>query len=225
MRNNTSSKLTSYFLVILSIVAISYSFVKQMNIDNKEQITPEQIQKQIKDTLEESKNKPSDYPDYESLKTLTKLTLAKDFESWTPGSKKQTSKIIETVVLDKGELSKGYVYLKASVDGIAALTQWESLYMTMNYRGGHIFRPQSLAIPGSDKTELLYALNDIPYLTAAPYNEQSLPARTNWFGLFTNSNRILVTSFISSLRRATIEELSIYYSCKVDNDCSLSKLN
>lgn len=222
MKNKFSSRFTSYMLVVLSIVMVIYSLIKQTETANKEKTLSPQVQEQIQQTVEKSLNKPSKFSDYESLKELKKLTLASNFISYTPGSQMDITKIIETIVLNKGMLSKGYIYIKASIDE-KALTQWESIYMTMNYNGGHLFRPQSLTMPQGDKTELLYALNDIPFLRDIPYNEQTTPYRTNWFGMFSENNRIVVTAFISSLRPAKIEELTIYYSCGENSDCLLSK--
>lgn len=123
--------------------------------------------------------------------------------------------------MDKGVLSKGYIYIKASMNG-GSLTQWESISIIMNGVGGHLFRPQSLPTPNNEKkTELLYALNYIS-LTDIPYNEQNTPHIVNWFELFNEGNTIEVYSFISSLRPALIDEISIYYQCAKDSDCLLT---
>lgn len=208
----------------MSAVLVAYSFIKQTEITDREKNIPqqvkEQVKEQIKDALEESTSKASEYPDYSSLKGLKKLILQENFVSWTPKAQKDPAKIVQTVVVDKGVMAKAYVYIKASVDN-SALTQWESFYLTMNYKGGHLFRPQSLPTPNGDKTELLFALNDVPFLGTVPYNERLIPFRTNWFNLFGDGRKILVTAFISSLRPAKIEELAIYYSCEVNSDCLL----
>lgn len=222
MRKNNTSKFTSYLIVIISMILMVYSFVKQIEITNKEKTIPQQVQEQVKVAIEETTNKASEFPDYSSLKGLNKLILRENFVSWTPRAQKDPSKIVETIIIDKGSLAKAYIYIKASIDD-SALTQWESIYMTMNYRGGHLFRPQSLQVPKGNKTELLYALNDIPYLITIPYNERSAPSRTNWFSLLNDNNKILVTAFISSLRPTKIEELTIYYSCEINSDCLLTK--
>lgn len=224
MKKSKSSRITSYVIVFISMVMVVYSFVQQILITNKEKTLSQQVHEEVKKTLDESFNQPSEQPDYNSLSTLHKLILKDNFESWTPQSNTEPSKMMQTVVVDRGSLAKGYVYIKASVDN-KALTLWESIYMTMNYRGGHLFRPQSLPVPKRDKTELLYSLNDIPFLNNIPYNEQVAPGRTNWFNLFTNNNRIQVVAFISSLRPAKFEELALYYSCEFNSDCFLSKLN
>ncbi len=115
---------------------------------------------------------PSDYPDYESLQHLVSLPIENNFESWTPNSKTEDAKSIKKIVIEKGALSKGYLYIEASIDG-KPLTQWESIYIKMNNLGGHLFRPQSLPVPTIDKTELLFALNDIPYIEL-PYSEHKI---------------------------------------------------
>lgn len=165
---------------------------------------------------------PSDYPDFDSLPKLKRLVLAKDFESWTPGGKISDIKLVTKIVVQKGSLSKGYLFIRASVNG-GPLTQWESVYVKMNYRGGHIFRKLSLATPTSNSTQLLFALNQVPYLANGSYSELRSPLFTDWFPLFRDRNEIDVMSFISSLRPAKIDELTLYYQCLNDEKCQLTK--
>lgn len=162
----------------------------------------------------------SDYPDYEATKNMKSLSLANDFESWTPDANIDTKKVINTVIVEKGSLAKGYLYVKASLNE-KPLTQWESIYVKMNSLGGHLFRPQSLPVPPADKTELLFALNDVPYIMGLPYSEQKMPARVSWFGLFKDKQSINVVSFISSLRQAKIDNLILFYQCIDDSVCEL----
>ena len=165
---------------------------------------------------------PSDYPDYESLQHLVSLPIENNFESWTPNSKTEDAKSIKKIVIEKGALSKGYLYIEASIDG-KPLTQWESIYIKMNNLGGHLFRPQSLPVPTIDKTELLFALNDIPYIEL-PYSEQKSANeiyRTNWFNLFKDNQIIEINAFISSLRPAKIDKMILYYQCIDDDLCEL----
>ena len=118
----------------------------------------------------------SEYPDYSSLKDLKKLVIVENFQSWTPNSDPKTFKSIERMILEKGNITKGYIYVKTSINN-KAFSSWESIYMKMNDNGGHLFRPNSLPVPKSDKTELLFALNNIFYLPSIPYSETKTPKK------------------------------------------------
>lgn len=208
----------SFFLFFLAIVLLIFSVKQQFD----EKKRSEALQKQIQKTVDQAvQQKPSELPDYESLTRLKKLEVVTNFESWTPNSELDPTKMSRRIILNKGSLAKGYIYLRISLDG-KTLSQWESIYVKMNDRGGHLFRPQSLAVPKSDKTEMLFALNYIPFLFDIPYNERFTPAVTNWFELFTPNNEIDFVSFISSRKPTIIEEISIYYECSKDSDCLLS---
>ena len=234
---NSSLGITFFFLVLTAIMV--FLSIKQQTDSTKqtEQLST-QISNKVAQDLEKKIqiSKPqSKFSDYDSLATLKKLSLAKNFESWSPNSQIHPNMIYKTVILDKGELARGYLYIKASLDENSvinksitpipenrSLTTWESIYLTLNGTGGHLYRPQSLPLPNNNnKTELLYALNNIPYLQDIPYNERSTPFTADWFSLFSDGSSIQVISFISSLRKAHLEEVTIYYQCVKDSDCLL----
>jgi|SRR3989338_3379169 len=208
----------SIFLFSLAVLLLIFSIKQQFDEKKRSEALQEQIQKTVDEAVQQ---KPSELPDYESLTRLKKLEVVPNFESWTPQSVLDPSKMSRKIILNKGSLAKGYIYLRLSLDG-RALSQWESIYVKMNDRGGHLFRPQSLAVPKSDKTELLFALNYIPFLFDIPYNERFTPAVTSWFELFIPNNEVDFISFISSRKPAIIEEISLYYECSKDSDCLLS---
>lgn len=158
----------------------------------------------------------SEFPDFLQLSTMKKLPVIQNFESWTPNAVLENAKVVNTMVVEKGQIAKAYVFVQASLNN-SALTQWESIYLKFNNLGGHLFRPQSLPVPPSDRTKLLFAVNDIPYLPGTPYSEQKIPKRTDWFPLFKEGSEINIVGFISSLRPAKIEEISLYYEC-IDGD-------
>lgn len=210
------------FLLSLAVLLLIFSVKQQFEAKKQSEVIQNQVQKTVDQAIQQSQTqKSSELPDYESLTRLKKLILVSGFESWTPNSELDPTKMSRKIILNKGSLAKGYIYLKVSLDG-KALSQWESIYVKMNDRGGHLFRPQSLEVPKSDKTELLYALNYIPYLFDIPYNERFIPAVTNWFEFFTPNNEVEVTSFISSRKPAILEEIALYYECSKDSDCLLS---
>ncbi len=175
---------------------------------------------------------PSQYPDYDSvMSTSTEASstyklfkiIDQPFTSWTPEKAKQEDKMFNiTIKRTGGQLSAAYLHIKVS-RGDKPFTAFDSIYLLFNDVGGHLFRSQSLPVPPGDKTELLYAMNYVPYLKSIPYSESRTPSAVNWFDIFNGSNNITVDSFISSLHESEIEEMSIYYQCTKDEECSLSK--
>jgi len=223
MKNNKQKiNLTSSIaILVLSIIVIIFAYQQQTDIKNQNKLNTQEIKKEVVKTIKENIAELPNFPDYDSLSKLNQVTLVSNFVSWTPSTIVSQDKAKRVLILDKGELSKAYIYIKASLND-KALTQWESIYLTMNWIGGHLFRPQTLPIPSSNKTELLYAINYLPYLTEIPYNEQSQPSIANWFPYFTEGNTIEVNTFISSLRPALLEEITLYYQCVKDSDCLLT---
>lgn len=219
-KNNNKNVPVGIFFLILSIITIYFAFSQQTELNKQQQKTTQEI-KEVKQTIKKSEKKSSDYPDFDSLSQLNKVTIVSNLTSWTPSSNLNDDKVKKVLILEKGQLAKAYVYIKTSLDN-KPLTQWESVYLTMNWVGGHLFRPQSLPIPPSNKTELLYAINYIPYLNILPYNEQNTPLIADWFPYFIDGNRIEIYTFISSLRPALLDEITIYYQCVENSDCLLT---
>lgn len=223
--NKGSSKETlanlvfSTALVFLALATLFFSTRQKRSDEQLKKEITESVAKEVSEVVDSKSS--SDYPDYDSLQRIKKLTIVNNFESWTPHSDLEDSKIKTAIIVEKGKLTKGYVYIKASLDG-KALTSWESIYLKLNNIGGHLFRPKSLPLPKSDKTELLYSLTEIPYIRQHPYSENIVPATTNWFVHFYPDSQISLDSFISSLKPAILEELSIYYDCEKDIECLLT---
>ncbi len=226
MSENKKSNIgVSIFLFLIAITLIGFSLKRQFDLEKTNEELSEKISQQVSQEVvkkvDEATSKPSDFPDFNSLSRLQRLIVVDNFKSWTPETKLQEDKIKKVIVLDRGSLSKGYVYIRISLDE-KALTKWESIYMKLNDSGGHLFRKESLAVPPSEKTEILYALDSIPYLQSTPYSEMKVPFYADWFQLFRNDEKIKMLAFISSLRPALIEEISFYYQCVENDDCHLS---
>lgn len=222
--SNHSTLLVQLFVLGVAIVSwlISTYVIGQIRKNTQENVTS-QVSSQFKEAIAdiEKEKIASTYPDYNSLGNLKKLNIISNFESWTPDSNVYPDKTQTVVVLDKGELSKGYLYVKTSVDN-GPLSRWESIFIQMNFRGGHLLRTKGLPVPQGEKTELLYALDDISYVITVPYKENDEYSKTNWFNLFKQGSQIRIDAFISSLKPALIEEVSLYYECKINTECSLS---
>jgi transcription antitermination factor NusG len=217
------------FLFILAAILLFFSVKQQLNTektskelsDKISQKVAEDVKKELSDIIKESEQKISEYPDYFSIENLKKLDIVKNFSSWTPNASVDDNKMVREIILEKGNIAKGYIYIKTSIND-QAFSSWESIYIKMNNVGGHLFRPNSLPIPKSDKTELLYTLDNISFLSSVPYSETKTPQKANWFDFFKDNNKIQVITFISSLKPAMIEEISLYYDCISGSDCLLT---
>lgn len=168
----------------------------------------------------EPEPKPSEYPDYDILKSLNALTLIENKVSWSPEGIKEKIIRYEVKLKSTGQFAKIYLYAEVSSTN-KPFTQYESLYIRFNNEGGHIFRPQSLKIPADTTTRLLYAINNIPYLPSIPYSENKTPLTTNWFNFFKDDLLITVNIFVSSLKPAMLNKIILYYDCVDGSDCKI----
>jgi len=169
---------------------------------------------------EKPKPKPSEYPDYDSLKDLIPLTIIENKISWSPEAKVENIIGYQKQLKSTGQFARIYFYAESSVNN-KPLTQYETLYVKFNNTGGHLFRPQSLKIPADTITRLLYAINNVPYLSSIPYSESKIPLTTNWFNFFKDDSLITVNIFISSLKPAVINKIILYYDCAEGSDCKI----
>lgn len=217
------------FLFILAGILLFFSVKQQLNTektskelsDKISQKVTEDVKKELLDIIKEGEQKISEYPDYFSLNNLKKLDIVQNFSSWTPNASVDENKMIKEIILERGSIANGYIYVKTSINN-QAFSSWESIYIKMNNIGGHLFRPNSLPIPKSNKTELLYTLDNISFLSSVPYSEIKTPLKANWFDFFKDNNKIQIVAFISSLKPAIIEEISLYYDCVSGSDCLLT---
>ncbi len=159
--------------------------------------------------------------EYQDLAGMQRLELVEDFASWTPGAKVEAEKTRSVTIDVKGEVAKAFLTVKASLDG-KPLTKYESIFVKLNDEGGHLFRPQSLETPDADVTSLLYELNGVPVLASIPYDESRTPEKADLAATLQGGKSARLTAFVSSLRPALIEKLSISYVCADGSDCALT---
>ena len=169
---------------------------------------------------EKPQPKPSEYPDYDSLKDLTHLTIIDNQISWSPEASLEKIISYPKQLESTGQFARIYLYAEVSIDN-KPLTQYESLYVKFNNIGGHLFRPQSLKIPSDTITKLLYAINNVPYLMHVPYSENKTPLATDWFQFFGDGSSVNLYTYISSLRPATINKVVLYYGCAEGSNCKI----
>lgn len=159
---------------------------------------------------------------YDDLAGMQQVQLAKDFASWTPDAKLEDEKTRTLSLAVKGQITKAFLAVKASVGG-KPLTKYESIFVKFNDDGGHLFRPQSLETPSdAASTSLLFDLNALPVLPSVPYDETRTPDTANPAALLKDGRTVKLTAFISSLRPALIEDLTVSYVCADGSDCSIA---
>lgn len=221
------------FMLVLALTLFIFSFIQQLNKSKEEKKISDTVTKKLDDfkkeipkKLEENKIDSSKYKIFYSLKNLKKLEIAKDTTNWVPKGKKSNIHAYKKNIIVSGSFSKIYLYVKVSVHD-EPLLRAESVYLKIwniidkeGKTGGHLFRPLTLPIPNSKVTEMLFDLKYIPYIKTQPYNEDDMPLETNWNEMFKDSTSLRLLTFISSKRKATIEEISIYYKCDGAN-CGL----
>ena len=158
---------------------------------------------------------------YGDLAGMQRLELAQDFASWTPGATVEDEKVRTGLLAVSGHVTKAYLTVKASVEG-KPLTKYESVFVKLNDAGGHLFRPMSLPTPEFASTSLLYAMNAVPVLPSVPYDESRTPETADLSALLLDGKTVKLTAFISSLRPALLEEMSIAFVCANDEACAIS---
>lgn len=170
---------------------------------------------------------PSEFPDWEAYSVMDKkLELVSDQESYVSSANSIVGRVNKTISRT-GVISQGYLYVRVHVAGEKPLTIFDSAYVRIDSTPGHLFRPNSLDVPPSETTELLFGLQEVPYLSSLPYSETRTPSKTNWLSIINALPEVPFSAFLSSNRRGGhIEEISIGYLCAedeegVETDCSL----
>ena len=158
---------------------------------------------------------------FSDLDGLDKVSIAENFESWTPNAEVDPSKRISVSLKIEGAPEQVFLYVRATVEG-EQLTKFDSIYFKLVNAGGHLFRPDSLLSSDDQTTELLFDLKDLPYFASVPYDETKTPEQADLTSILASKDSVLVTAFISSLRPAKFEELAILYGCPDGEACSIS---
>jgi len=170
-----------------------------------------------------SGRKPSEFPDFEAYKSFNKkIILVKDNASYVTIDYKKIGEVKKRLLV-KGKFRRAYLFINASVDNGKPLTVYDSIYILLNYRGGHILRNQSLSVPASDTTQLLYDMRKIPYLTGLPYSETKQPLHADWLNEINSKKEIPFYTFLSSWRiGGMIKEITIAFECEENSKCDIS---
>ena len=195
--------------------------------------TPKVIEKEVVFTSPTSTPiQASEYPDFDAIKDMKKLSLLENFKTYTPNGEFYQNFTDYNIILRTGKIARGYIEFEASINN-KPLTSWESLYFKALYDredhynyGGHIFRDDSLRVPAGSKTHLLYALNNIPFIANLDYLWLKKPQKLDLFQIINNYKQVNFLTYISSLNPAQIDSIKIYYECDESVDkgvCELDK--
>src|SRR3989338_7864194 len=221
--NNKSQALLGFVggVSLMMIALVVIYFVQQLSSSRtqkrllEEQAKKiEELQKQIQDIPKTPEEKIA-FPDfYVATKDMKRVTPISETTSFV---NKTTNSIvgIKTITLSRqGKIARGYLLVKASVDSGRPLTIYDSVYVKLNYVGGHLLRNKSLLVPSASGTTLLYPLNSIPYLPDIPYNETRVGSTTDWLEKLNGSSEPVVLAFLSSAREGgLLKEITLAYEC------------
>lgn len=216
MDEKTIKKLNTFISAVFIIAALFFfgAAIANRNSDTAPKPKP-------KPETESPSSVTSETQEYNDLDGMKRLEIAKSFASWTPGAQVESEKVESANLQVVGNISKAYLNVKASVEG-KPLSKYESFFLKFNDVGGHLFRPLSLKTPDDASTSLLYELSDVPVLPSVPYDEKRTPEKFNLTDLLIGGKTVKLTAFISSLRPALIEEMSISYVCVDSSECAIS---
>ncbi len=115
------------------------------------------------------------------------------------------------------------------VDYNRPLTVWDGFYFKMSKLGGHIIADEnSLAIPPGEISKYLYDLRAISYYPTIKDKENVTNRKNNinLFVLLQDGVTFDVVAAISSDRPGRVmKEVSIYYECFMDSECTIKEIN
>lgn len=181
-----------------------------------------EIQKDL-NTIKEQIN----LSDYSKKDTLKKAIVASNFRNSVKNNKPNAT--IEKTILVTENISYGYLYVKASVPE-GSLLPYDSIYVKLASNlnsqyteiGGHLRRDKSFEVPkNSSSTEVLYDLQNVFYKASVPYDEKTTAISADFLKLLNEGQGTKIISFTSTLREGTISELSFYYECESQTQCSI----
>lgn len=206
-----------------ALILVSIGVVALIILDNttgifrtpREKITEKEVQVM-------PKPKPSEYPDYEAYKSLpNKIILVNNNPSFVTKDYKKIGEA-EKQFLVKGKFNRAYIFIDVSVDNGSPLTVYDSIYILLKNKGGHILRNKSLPIPPSDTTQLLYDMREIPYITSIPYSENKQQLFADWLDEINLKESASFYAFLSSWRPGgLIKEITIAFECEENSNCDI----
>jgi hypothetical protein len=210
-------KISSELIIAYAILAVLSSAA----IVGSNYIGVELQNKKDSNAIEKTSPAKEDYPDLTAFEKGKKLLVAKDQASNIAKDFKKNGEVSKNILVT-GQIDRAYLFIDVSVDDGQPLTIYDSIFVQLNGKGGHLRRDYSLPVIKGDSTKLLYDLRQIPYIDSVPYSESKVPQITNWLDEINNKKDGNVYSFLSTLRTGgMIKEITISYQCLEETDCSL----
>ncbi len=217
-------KVITLFVGICAI-ALGYFLIVSINniFGDKKEDKVDQIAQDVK-SIQQSLSP------YEYKNTLKKIEIigGSGFENTATIDNKPT-KTYEKNIKINGQLKSGYLYAKVSVDQ-KSLNKWSDLYVKVQRNvdgkneeyGGHLITSKSFETPiQKEYSEILFSLNDVKYKERYTSKDIEIIS-SDWLKLFNeNTYDPKIVSFTSTAGQGKIIELSIYYECVDDKDCSI----
>ncbi len=222
MKKDKFENLAVYFVIVVILVTTSVVGFYLVNKFKKEQL---------------SEIIPSEYPDYDAIKSddpdpdikralITEDCPKKGCKSDRPAT--QELDAIEKRYKIKERFARVYLYAEVIVDYKRPLTAWDSIYFKMGDFGGHLIKDENLLpVPPGDTSIYLYDLRSVSYYPTIQ-DKENRENRVNNFSLFNLLQDTAVFNimvFISSDRPGRImKEVSIYYECYENYDCGIEEI-
>jgi hypothetical protein len=236
--NNITPIIVLILVIVATVAAIQFVDIgvdyirKKLNLDTVNDKKVEEIVN-IVDEVREQKDAVK-YPDFSFYQEIKKINLVSNVESGVNQENEVYGRKYTKFIKTEGEIANAYLHVNVAVDNGKPLKAWDSVYVSLRKEengylyepyDGHLLRGQSLPVPPSDTTVLLYDISSLP-LVASPYSENNVPQLANWLQLIKSSSTFQFETFLSSQREAgEIIEISIGYECeRLSPDCKLEVL-
>ncbi len=214
----TINNLISFISIVAIGVATIFVF-SGITPKKNETITKKEITDQIQKEIENNKNKPSAFPDYDLLKSFKSITILENTPSYVAGEN-DIKGMAQKKLFTKGQIQRMYLFIEASVDNGKPLSVYDDIYLTFNYKGGHILPTDSLPTPPSDISTLLYSADSLPYKQLRSTDKAYL----NIIDLFNQNKNVGVDVFVSTARKGgLIKNFTVYFECKDGQSCEITK--
>lgn len=208
--NNVISFVTIIVLGTVTVLIMSKLLPSEEKISRNDLVN--EVEKRI------IKNqKPSEFVDFNLLSSFNSFIIVTNTESFASQPNNITGRIKKTLY-PNGQFSRMYIFIKAAVDGGKPLSVYDDIWLTFNFKGGHIFPNDSLPTPALEISQLLYSAQELPY---RPQNSK-IKDVLDVLALFDNNPKLGVDLFLSSAREGgMINNLTIYYECATGSTCSI----
>lgn len=227
MNNNLTKQIIGALIVSLISLGALILVYKTTDIFKQETPQPQPPQEKLNEIQKNIENIQKSLSPYKKKDELNKVGIINNFKNSSKNGEPTDS--FKKKFQISGQISEGYLYIKASVNG-RALNQYDGVYIKLNGKinneykelGGHLIKIKGTEeTPKSDNiTELLYDLSDVKYKDS--YSQSDIEVKSgDWLNMINAGNSQFVIGFSSTTGEGNIEEISIYYQCASGSECSI----